>query len=84
MTPMADAVKALISERDELAAENARLREALKSAREALTEYACHGGPTMPCRRALYQCAEECGKNAGDARLVVDAALASKETGHDA
>lgn len=52
-----------------------RLRAALEQADGALRNHACHGGETMPCLRSKEQCKSECGKAAGDALLVVEAAL---------
>lgn len=52
-----------------------RLRELLAAAREALTEYACHAGPDVRCLRAPHQCRQECGQKAGNAIVLIDAAL---------
>lgn len=53
-----------------------QLRAALVAADDALREHACHGGPSAPCVRSRYECASECGRKAGDALLIVEAALA--------
>ncbi len=50
-------------------------REALVAAAEALRDYACHGGEGVPCLRTTNQCLDNCGKPAGDALLLVEAAL---------
>ena len=55
-----------------------RLRAALAVADEALCDYACHA-VGAPCIRSVDQCASECGKQAGDALLVVRAALEAKD-----
>lgn len=52
------------------------LLEALKDAREALCNHACHGGDATPCIRSNEQCRAECGKQAGDAIVSIDAAIA--------
>ncbi len=52
------------------------VRAALVSADNALRNHACHGGDATPCLRARYQCDIECGREAGDALLLVEAALA--------
>lgn len=57
------------------------LLEALKNAREALCNHACHGGNATPCIRSNEQCRSECGKQAGDAIVMIDAAI-TKATGH--
>jgi hypothetical protein len=63
---------------------NAEKDEALRVADEALRAHACHGGPNVPCVRAQYQCQLECGKQAGDALVVVSKALShSSETQDD-
>jgi len=51
------------------------MREALLVAREALCEFACHGGPDIPCRRTPDQCRDQCGREAGDAIVAIDVAL---------
>ena len=56
-----------------------RTRKALRAAENALRRHACHGGPKAPCLRTPAQCASECGREAGDALLLVEAAL--KDTG---
>lgn len=53
--------------------------EAMREAREALREYACHGGPDVPCLRNENQCRAECGKSAGDAFIALTAAIAKIE-----
>ena len=53
--------------------------EAMREAREALREYACHGGPDVPCLRNENQCRAECGKSAGDAFIRLTAAIAKIE-----
>lgn len=60
--------------------ENERLREGLERADAALRDYACHGGPDVPCIRSMDQCAAECGQHAGDALLVVTQALTTPRT----
>lgn len=55
------------------------LIEALRAAREALCNHACHGGKDAPCIRTPDQCAFDCGLAAGDAIQTIDAAL--KEAG---
>jgi hypothetical protein len=49
--------------------------DALEAADKALRNHACHGGPDLPCLRAPEQCRAECGKEAGDALLLVEEAL---------
>ena len=51
------AIEAKLAEKDAL----------LRECGEALAEYACHGGPDLPCIRSEDQCRTECGKIAGDA-----------------
>jgi hypothetical protein len=54
---------------DRIAALEAKLAEKdalLQECGEALAEYACHGGPDLPCIRSKDQCRTECGKIAGD------------------
>ena len=51
--------------------------EALRAADKALRDYACHAGPKVPCARTAGQCASECGRAAGDALMLVEAALTS-------
>jgi len=53
--------------------------EAMREAREALREYACHGGAEAPCRRSKEQCRTDCGKVAGDAFTHLTAAIAKIE-----
>jgi hypothetical protein len=53
--------------------------EAMREAREALREYACHGGPDVPCLRNESQCRADCGKPAGDAFITLTAAIAKIE-----
>lgn len=53
--------------------------EAMREAREALREYACHGGADVPCLRSANQCRAECGKSAGDAFIALTAAIAKIE-----
>jgi uncharacterized protein YhfF len=53
--------------------------EAMREAREALREYACHGGAEAPCRRSKEQCRTDCGKVAGDAFTRLTAAIAKIE-----
>ena len=52
---------------DDAIAHIAALEALVKEAGEALSEYACHGGPDLPCIRSKDQCRTECGKIAGDA-----------------
>jgi hypothetical protein len=56
---------------------------ALLLADEALRNHACHGGEKVPCIRTKDQCAADCGKEAGDALLAVEAALNQKGPAHD-
>jgi hypothetical protein len=54
---------------DRIAALEAKLAKKdalLRECGEALAEYACHGGPDLPCIRSKDQCRTECGKIAGD------------------
>ena len=54
---------------DRITALEAKLAEKdalLRECGEALAEYACHGGPDLPCIRSKDQCRTECGKIAGD------------------
>jgi hypothetical protein len=60
-------------------AEIERLTEVLYRAQEALGEYACHVGDKHPCIRTADQCRNECGKIAGDAALLIDAALSGSK-----
>ncbi len=55
------------------------LVEALREAEKALRNHACHGGDNVPCLRTIAQCKSECGEQAGDALLTVEAALAAWE-----
>ncbi len=48
--------------------------ELLLIAQIALGEYACHIGDKHPCRRTGDQCSASCGKTAGDAALLIEAA----------
>jgi hypothetical protein len=52
------------------------VRETLEAADSALRDQACHGGPNVRCLRSPDQCRESCGREAGDALLLVEAALA--------
>lgn len=47
-------------------------RELLVEARDALAEYACHGGEGVPCLRTPDQCRSECGKAAGNTLARID------------
>ncbi len=58
-----------------LLASHRKMRKALETADAALRRHACHGGPEMPCIRTEGQCADECGREAGDALLAVISAL---------
>jgi hypothetical protein len=58
--------------------------KALKAADDALRNYACHGGPSVPCIRSPEQCRSECGKPAGDALLLVESALQSQPSSNEA
>ena len=51
---------------------------ALKAAENVLCEYACHLGPDTPCRRSADQCLDSCGKEAGDALVLIHRALAQE------
>lgn len=66
------AVRAALSQPD-------AMREALGTARSALCEHACHGGDSIPCIRSAEQCRTDCGKQAGDAILAIDAALNERQ-----
>ena len=70
-----------MSRKDELIAlaERVEALDAMREAREALREYACHGGPDVPCLRNENQCRAECGKSAGDAFIALTAAIAKIE-----
>ena len=57
----------------------AELLEALKVAREALCNHACHGGDSAPCIRSSDQCLADCGKQAGDAIVDINAAITKAE-----
>jgi hypothetical protein len=57
--------------------DRALLARALEAADAALRNHACHGGEKVPCARTPDQCAYECGRQAGDALLLVEAALAA-------
>lgn len=60
---------------ERLTAQVERMREALDMAFDALRNHACHGGLDVPCIRSADQCTHECGKAAGDALILVEAAL---------
>lgn len=55
------------------------LIEALREAREALCNHACHGGKEAPCIRSDDQCRAECGYLAGDAIVRIDSILTKAE-----
>ncbi len=55
-------------------------RAVLRVADDALRNHACHGGPSAPCLRSDTDCQFDCGKQAGDALLVVEAALNPEQT----
>lgn len=61
----------------------AGLVEALGTAREALCNHACHSGSSVPCRRSPDQCAADCGREAGDAIVAVDAILATTKAAEE-
>lgn len=53
--------------------------EALRAAEDALRDHACYDGDKALCRRSEFECRTECGKSAGDALLLVVAAIATLE-----
>jgi hypothetical protein len=70
MELIAEAAARIAALEAKLAEKDALLREC----GEALAEYACHGGPDLPCIRSEDQCRTECGKIAGDTLTkIVDA-----------
>ena len=75
----ADALEHLTAKLSASEAEVARKDRALRAADESLRDYACHGGPTVRCLRTPEQCRDACGKEAGDALLIVTAVLARQE-----
>ncbi len=72
----ADTLEAQATELTTLRGRLADLEGALGTAREALANYACHGGAGIPCLRTADQCRTDCGRDAGDAIVVIDTALA--------
>lgn len=72
-----DRCRRIERENTRLQSELTAAKEALDVAGKALREHACHGGENEPCRRAAYQCNLECGKQAGDALLIVEATLST-------
>lgn len=57
----------------------AELLAGLKAADEALSAYACHAGPGVPCIRSKDQCLAECGNEAGDAIVTIAPLIAKAE-----
>lgn len=75
--PLVDASDEVLELVCELQARIEALEGALREAREALCDYACHA-ENAPCLRSPDQCQTQCGKTAGDAILNIDSILSNK------
>ncbi len=76
-----EAIAAIIALAPAIASQLIAMKGALEAADNALRNHACHGGDKAPCLRARYQCQVECGKEAGDALLLVESALLNTSRG---